>query len=202
MGNPFKIMLWCYLMLLFAAVVAVFAPAYDSSFTVWTIAVFVIILLMPIVLVFRFSRNRAKAYVLTLTYQWYGSFLLFTFPLLKVLKEEVLYQLLLVGLFIAIYFLARIDQRTEVPIVFPDKDRELDKVKTWIAYMYYVIPAIISFLGVSGDYVKTRILFEIYGDKVMMPYFSILIYIFSCWLLFLFSSLAYKSHVKEGYLDR
>ncbi|GIO27426.1 hypothetical protein J43TS3_20370 [Ornithinibacillus bavariensis] len=110
--------------------------------------------------------------------------------------------MLLVGLFISMYFLARFDQRTEVPIVFPDKDRDIKKIKTWIAYMYYVIPVLITFLGVGGDYVKTRILFETFGDKVMMPYFLTLIYILSCWLLFMFSSLAYKSHVVEGYLEK
>jgi hypothetical protein len=89
-----------------------------------------------------------------------------------------------------------------VPIVFPDKDRDIANVKTWFAYTYYVIPAIITFLGVGGDHIRIRILFDTYGDKVMMPYFSILIYIFGCWLLFLFSSMAYKSHVIEGYLDK
>ncbi len=189
-------------MVLFTAVVAVFAPTYDSLYTMWTIAIFVILLIMPIVMVIRFSSNKKKAYGLTMIYQWYASFLLFTFPLLKVFKEEVFYQLLLVCLFLSMYFLARLDQRTEVPIVFPDKDRDIAKVKTWIAYMYYVIPVLITFLGVGGDHIRIRILFEIYGDEVMMPYFSILIYLLSCWLLFFFSSMAYKSHVLERYLEK
>src|SRR5690625_1703985 len=195
-------MIWGYLIPILGAVVAASAPEYDPSYTVWIIAVFVILLLMPIVLVLRFPANKAKAYKLTIIYQWYAFLLLFTFPLLKVFKEEIFYQLLLVGLFISIYFLARLDQQTEVPIVFPDRARKNDKAKTWIAYMYYVIPILISILGVGGDYVKTRILFQVFGDEVMMPYFTTLLYIFSCWLLFFFSSMAYKSHVKEGYLDK
>ena len=203
MGNPFKVMLWGYLMVLFTAVVAVFAPAYDSFYTITIVAtVFVLLLLLPIILFLQYWSNKKKATALTMTYQVYVSLFLLTYPLLKVLKEEMFYQLLLVGLFISIYFLGRFDQRTEVPIVFPDKDRDNANVKTWFAYMYYVIPAILTFLGVGGDHIRLRILFDIYGDKVMMPYLSILIYILACWFLFLISSMTYKSHVKEGYLDK
>jgi hypothetical protein len=193
--------MWGYFLPLLSALVAAFTPAYDPPFTEWIIAVFVILLIMPIVLVFRFPTNKAKAYRLTIMYQLYAFSLFLIFPLLKVLKEETFYQWLLLVLFISMYYLARLDQRTEVPFVFPDKARKNNKIKTWIAYMYYVIPAIISFLGVGGDHIKVRILFQIYGDEVMFPYFSTLIYIFSCWLFFFFSSMAYKSHVKEGYFD-
>jgi hypothetical protein len=202
MKNPVKGILWGYFFLVPTAMVAVFAPEYDSFYTMWVITIFVIVMIMPIVLFILFSSNKKKGYGLAMIYQWYASLLFMIFPLMKVLKEEIVYQLLLVGLFISIYFLARLDQRTEVPIVFPDKDRDIAKVKTWLTYMYYVIPAIIAFLGVGGDHIRIRILFDTYGDKVMMPYFSILIYIFGCWLLFLFSSMAYKSHVIDGYLDK
>lgn len=45
--------------------------------------------------------------------------------------------------------------------------------------MVLVIPAILTFLGVGGDHINERILFEKYGDKGMMPYFATLVYI-SC----------------------
>ena len=112
-----------------------FIPEYDHLFAMWIIAVFVILLLMPIVLIIRFPDNKEKAYRLTLTYQLYAFTFYFTFPLLKVLRGEVVYQLLLVGLFIGIFFLARFDQRTEVPIVFPDNNKDTK----WISYVYYGI---------------------------------------------------------------
>ena len=144
MGNPFKIMIWGYLIPLLGAVVAVSAPEYDPSYTVWIIAVFVILLLMPIVLVLRFPANKVKAYKLTIIYQWYALLLLFTFPLLKVFKEEIFYQLLLVGLFISIYFLARLDQQTEVQFVFPDRARKNDKAKTCFEIKIKAIHTLLS----------------------------------------------------------
>lgn len=202
MGKPFKIMMWGYFLPLLSAVAAAFTPAYEPSFTVWIIAIFIILLIMPIVMVFRFPKNKEKAYRLTIMYQLYAFTLYFTFPLMKVLKEETFYQWLLIIIFISMYYLARLDQRTKVPFVFPERTRKSNKVKTWLAYTYFVIPVVIGYLGVGGDHIRVRILFQIYGDEVMFPYFSSLIYIFACWLLFFFSSMAYKSHVKEGYLDK
>ncbi|WP_172370431.1 hypothetical protein [Sporosarcina jiandibaonis] len=202
MGSPFekplKTMIMGYLLPLLAAAMVAFIPAYDHLFTMWIIAVFVILLLMPIVLVIRFPDNKEKAYRLTIMYQLYAFTFYMTFPLLKVLREEIVYQLLLVGFFIAIFFLARFDQRTEVPIVYPGDDKEIK----WMAYVYYAIVILLTFLGFGGDYITTRRYFDRFGDAIMMPYVSTIMYLFSCWLIFLFSSLAYKSHVKEGYLEK
>lgn len=197
MGNPFKAMIMGYFLPLLAAAIVIFIPDYDITTVVWAIAVFAILLTMPILLSFRFPTNREKAYKLTLMYQLYAFTFFFAFPLLRVLKEHSVIQLLLIGVFVSMYFLARIDQRTEVPIVFPDSD----KVK-WIAYPYYVIPFLLAILGVGGNISAIRVLFDYFGATTMMPYFSTIIFLFSCWLLFLFSSLAYKSHVKEGYLEK
>lgn len=197
MGNPFKAMIFGYLLPLGSAAVVLFIPDYDSKSIPWIIVILATLLVLPILLSFRFPTNRKKAYKLTLTYQMYASTFFFTFPLLKVLKGHLVFQILLIGIFVIIYFLARIDQQTEVPIVFPDSD----KVK-WIAYPYYVIPFLLAILGVGGNISATRILFDYFGATTMMPYFTTIIYLFSCWLLFLFSSLAYKSHVKEGYLEK
>ncbi|MBO1910603.1 hypothetical protein J4G37_38170, partial [Microvirga sp. 3-52] len=120
------------------------------------------------------------------------------FPLIKVFSGEIVYQLLLVGFIFAVFFLARFDQRTEVPVVFPDNNR---KVK-WIAYVYYPIPFFLTVLGFGGNHIVMGNYFERFGDAIMMPYVSTIIYLFSCWLIFLFSSMAYKSHVKEGYLEK
>lgn len=120
------------------------------------------------------------------------------FPLLKVLKGHVVYQILLIAMFVGCYFLACFDQRTKVPIVYPDGSGRRKR----IAYIYYALPCLLIVLGVGGDYVKTRVLFEVFGDNIMMPYFAIIIYLLSCWLTFLLSSVAYKSYVKEGYLEK
>lgn len=198
MGNPFKAMIMGYFLPLLAAAIAAFIPTYDQESIKWTVAVYVILLLMPIVLAFRFPANKEKAYRLTLMYQLYAFAFFFTFPLLKVLKGNVFFQLLLVGIFIGVYFLARYDQRTEVPIVYPDQDKE----KKWISFVYYAIPFLLAFLGFGGNIVLTRLFVNRFGSEIMMPYFSTILYLFSCWILFLLSSLAYKSHVKEGYLEK
>lgn len=153
---------------------------------------------MPIVYVLRFPRKKEKAYRLTLMYQLYTFTFIMTFPLLKVLKGSVVFQLLLISVFIGCYFLARFDQQTKVPVVYPDENKRRKK----IAYVYYAMPYLLIVLGFGGDYVKTRVFFEIFGDKIMMPYLAIIIYLLCCWLIFLLSSLAYKSHVKEGYLEK
>lgn len=187
-----------YFLPLLAAGIVAFVPDYDEQFIKWAAVIFVILLAMPIVLSFRFPSNKEKAYRLTLTYQLYAFTFLFTFPLLKVLKENIVFQLLLVIVFISIYFLARYDQRTEVPIVYPDGDKE----KKWVAYVYYAIPFLLIILGFGGNYIITRTAFQLFGNEFMMPYVSTILYLLSCWLLFLLSSVAYKSHVKEGYLEK
>ncbi|MBD7984757.1 hypothetical protein H9649_09200 [Sporosarcina sp. Sa2YVA2] len=197
MASPFKAMIIGYFLPLLAAIMVVFIPEYSSTSLLWIIVIFAILLTMPILLSIRFPNNREKAYILTLTFQMYAFVFFFAFPLLKVVKEHMGIQLLLIGIFVSMYFLARIDQRTEIPIVFPDSD----KVK-WIAFPFYVIPFLLAILGVGGNISATRVLFDYFGTTTMMPYFSTIIYLFGCWLMFLFSSLAYKSHVKEGYLEK
>ncbi|MCM3708964.1 hypothetical protein [Sporosarcina luteola] len=198
MGNPFKAMIMGYFLPLLAAGIVAIVPDYDVLFVKWAAAIFVILLVMPIVLSFRFPSNKQKAYRLTLMFQLYAFTFFFTFPLLKMVKENIIFQLLLLIVFISIYYLARYDQQTEVPIVYPDEDKE----KKWIAYVYYAIPILLIILGFGGNYIITRTAFQIFGDEFMFPYLSIILYLLSCWLLFLLSSVAYKSHVKEGYLEK
>ena len=198
MGSPFKAMILGYFLPLLAAGIVSFIPEYDERFIKWVVVIFIILVVMPIVLSFRFPSNKEKAYRLTLIYQLYAFTFLFTFPLLKVLNENITFQLLLVIVFISIYFLARYDQRTKVPIVYRDGDKE----KKWIAYVYYTIPLLLIILGFGGNYMMIRVAFQIFGNEVMIPYVSIILYLLSCWLLFLLSSVAYKSHVKDGYLEK
>ncbi len=181
---------------LFTAVVALLIPEYDQQYIKWIVAVFVLLMLLPIVLSFRFPDNKEKAYRLTLSYQLYAFTFFSTVPLLKVMKGTIVIQLLLVGLFIGFYFLARFDQRTEVPIVFPDSDK-----RKWLAIPFYAVPVLLTLFGFGGDHRVTRRFFETHGYDFAMTYISIILYLFACWLLFLFSSLAYKSLVKEGYLE-
>lgn len=197
MGNPFKIMIMGYLLPLFTAAAVLFIPDYDQQYIKWLLIVFIILLLLPIVLAFRFPANKGKAYQLTLTYQLYAFTFFMTFPLLKVLNGSIIIQLLLVGFFIGTYFLARFDQRTEVPIVFPDSDR-----MKWLAIPFYALPVLLTILGFGGNHIVTRRFFETFGFDFAMPYLATIIYLFACWLLFFFSSLFYKSHVKEGYLEK
>ena len=197
MGNLFKAMIMGYLMTLFTAVAGVLIPEYDQQYINWIVVVFVILLLMPIVLSFRFPDNKDKAYRLTVTFQFYAITFFLIFPMLKVLKGNVVIQLLLVGLFISIYFLARFDQRREVPIVFPDSER-----RSWLVIPFYGLPVLLTIFGFGGNYIVTRRNFETYGSEFMMTYISTILYLFGCWLLFLMSSIAYKAHVKEGFLER
>lgn len=193
MGNPFKIMIFGNLLPLFTAIAALLIPEYDQEYIKWIVVVFVVLLLLPIVLSFRFPDHKEKAYRLALMYQLYAFTFFMAFPLLKVMKESIAIQLLLVGFFIGIYFLARFDQRTEVPIVFPDVDR-----RKWLAIPYYALPVLLVIFGFGGNQRAARRFFEAHGYDLAMTYISIVLYLFACWLLFLFSSLAYKSLVKEG----
>lgn len=193
MGNPFKVMIMGYLLPLFTAVVAVLMPEYDQEYIKWIVAVFAVLLLMPIVLSFRYPDNKEKAYRLTIMYQLYAFTFFSTVPLLKVLKGSIVIQVLLVGLFIGIYFLARFDQRTEIPIVFPDSDR-----RKWLAIPFYTLPVLLTIFGPGGNHIVIRRFFEKHGFDFSMAYISIILYLFACWLLFFFSSMAYKSLVKEG----
>ena len=186
-----------FLPLLAAGIVAII-PDYDAQFVKWIVLIFVILLVMPIILSFRFPSNKQKAYRLTLTYQLYAFTFFFTFPLLKIVKGNFVFQLLLIIAFISIYFLARYNQQTEVPIVYPDEDKEI----TWMGYVYYAIPILLIILGFGGNYIITRTAFQLFGDAFMFPYTSTILYLLSCWLIFLLSSVAYISHVKEGYLEK
>ena len=197
MGDLYKAMIAGYLLPLFTAAAVVLIPEYDQQYIKWIVIVFVVLLLLPIVLSFRFPANKEKAYRLTVTYQFYAFTFFLTFPLLKVLTGSVVIQLLLVGLFISMYFLARFNQRTEVPIVFPDSDK-----RSWLVIPFYGIPVLLTIFGFGGNYIVTRRNFEIYGSEFMMSYISTILYIFGCWLLFFMSSIAYKSHVKEGELEK
>ncbi|MCM3636755.1 hypothetical protein M3152_03410 [Sporosarcina luteola] len=192
MGNPFKVMIMGYLLPLFTAVVALLIPEYDQQYIKWIVAVFVLLLLLPIVFSLRFTANKKIAYRLTIAYQLYAFTFFAAFPLLKVLKGSIVIQLLLVGLFIGIYFLAIFDQRTEVPIVFPDSDK-----RKWLAIPFYAIPVFLAVFGFGGDHRVARRFFETHGYDFAMTYTSIILYLFACWLLFLFTSLAYKSLVKK-----
>ncbi|MFC5604192.1 hypothetical protein [Sporosarcina koreensis] len=177
---------------LFTAVVALLIPEYDQQYFKWIAAVFVLLLVLPIVLSYRFPANKEKAYRLTIMYQLYAFTFFAAFPLLKVLKGSIVIQLLLVGFFIGIYFLARFDQRTEVPILFPDSDK-----RKWLAIPFYAVPVLLAIFSFGGNHRVTRRFFETHGYDFSMTYISIILYLFACWLLFLFSSLAYKSFVKE-----
>lgn len=199
MGNLFKAMMMGYLLPLFMAGMVVFIPDFDGQYMKWIVLIFIILFGMPIVLTIRFPKKKKKAYKLTMKYQLYAFIFFFTFPLLKVLKGNIIFQLLLIGLFIGIYFLARFDQRTEVPIVFPGVDKKIKK----IAYIYYAIPVLLTVLSLGGgDYVVINRAFLNYGAAFMVPYIAIILYLWSCWLFFFFCSFAYKSHVKEGYLEK
>lgn len=198
MRNIFKVMIWGYLLPLLAAGIVVFIPAYDGRYIKWIVLIFIILLGMPIILRMRFSKNKEKAYKITITYQLYVFVFFFTFPLLKVLKENIFFQLLLIGFFVGIYFLARFDQRSKTPIVFPGSGKKLKK----IAYVYYAMAILLTVLAFGGDYIVIKRAFIIYGAEIMMPYTAIILYLFSCWLMFFFSSLAYKSHVKDRYLEK
>jgi len=190
-------MIMGYLLPLFTGLGVLFIPEYDQQYVKWIAIFFATLLLMPFIFSFRFQGNKEKAYRLTLTYQLYTFTFFLTFPIIKVLDGKVFLQIILIGFFLSMHFLARLDQQTEVPIVFPDSDR-----RKWLAIPFYALPVLLTILGFGGDYVATQRAFNTYGASFMMPYLSSIIYLFSCWLLYFFSSLTYKSHVKEGYLDK
>lgn len=198
MEKHFYTMIISYLLPLLTGAVVAFVPYYHSLFTMFSIVILIILILMPILLSLRFSRKKQKAYILTLTYQLYAFTFFFTFPLLKIVDGHFLIQASLCAFFFSCFYSGRWDQRRKIPIVFPGTDKPI----TTAAIVYYSIIIILSFLGVGGDYISLKHLFVIFGDNIMMKYTCTILYLMSCWLIFFFSSLAYKSHVKEGYLDK
>lgn len=189
-----------FLLPIISALIVLFTPDYDPFFAVVTLVAYILLLMLPIFLHFKYKNRRKKdiVYLLTLKYILYLFLLYFTFPLLKIFSGNLPIQIVLIALFIAIPYLARYDQNTEVPIIYPGADKKHKKIH----YVYEAIPFILVIAGGGGNIIISRQLTEILGYSTAMMMFSIVLYLFSCWLLFFFSSLIYKSHVKEGNLHK
>lgn len=125
MGNPFKTMIFGYLMPILAAAIILFIPDYNQKFIKYVLVILVFLIVLPIVLLIRFPKNKRKAYLITVMYQLYAFVFFFTFPLIKLLNGYIIIQLLLVAFFLALYFLAKVDQKSKVPIVFPGDDKKM-----------------------------------------------------------------------------
>lgn len=198
MGNPFKTMIFGYLMPILAAAIILFIPDYNQKFIKYVLVILVFLIVLPIVLLIRFPKNKRKAYLITVMYQLYAFVFFFTFPLIKLLNGYIIIQLLLVAFFLALYFLAKVDQKSKVPIVFPGDDKKMQ----WKGYAYYILVILLMILGLGGDYFLINFAFYLFGYEFMMPFGTIILYLLACWLIFFFSSLQYIHHVKERYLEK
>lgn len=189
-----------YILPIMSALIVLFIPEYDQFFGMITIVIFILLLMLPLFLYLKYKKRRNKDIVFRLTakYTMYSFLLYFTFPILKIFSNNLLIQIVLIVFFLGVLFMAQYDQNTNVPIIYPGAEKDHKK----IAYIYYAIPFILIIAGGGGNIIISRHLTDILGFNTAMMLFSIVLYLFSCWILFLFSSLAYKSHVKEGFLDK
>lgn len=189
-----------YLLPVTSGLIVLVIPDFDPFFTWLTIGIYLLLIMLPgfLYLKYRSRKNKEIVYRLTAKYMMYAFLLFWIFPILKLFSNNLVVQLLLIAIFISMLYLARYDQNTEVPIIFPGDDKKHKK----IAYLYYALP-LLFFIPVagSGNVVVARRMVEQLGQSKAMMLFSIVIYLFSCWILFFFCSLTYKSHVKEGFLD-
>ena len=170
-----------FLLPIISALIVLFTPDYDPFFAVITLVIYILLLMLPIFLHFKYKNRRKKdiVYLLTLKYILYLFLLYFTFPLLKIFSGNLPIQIVLIALFIAIPYLARYDQNTEVPIIYPGADKKHKKIH----YVYEAIPFILVIAGGGGNIIIGRQLRDIRLQHSMMM-FSIVLYLFSCWLLF------------------
>ncbi len=189
-----------YFLPIISALIVLPSPDYDPLFAVITLVIYLLSFFIPAILYWKYRHRRKKDIVclLTLKYILYLFFLYFTFPLLKILAGNLLIQLALIAFYIAIPYLARYDQNTKVPIVFPGTDKKHKK----ITFVYYAIPLILIWVGSGGNHIILRQLSDTIGYSTFSMILSIDLYLFACWLHFFISSFIYKSHVKEGVLNR
>ncbi|MCG7336476.1 hypothetical protein MHZ95_14495 [Sporosarcina sp. ACRSM] len=189
-----------YLLPVISGLIVLFIPDYDAFFTWLTIGIYLLLIMLPgfLYLKYKSRKNKEIVYRLTAKYMMYAFLLFWTFPILKLFSNNLGIQLLLLAIFISMLYLAKYDQNTEVPIIYPGDGKEHKK----IAYVYYALPVLFVIAGGGGNVVAARHIAERLGHSKTMLLFSIVIYLFSCWILFFFSSIIYKSHVKEGFLDK
>lgn len=185
---------------LLSGLMVLFMPDFDAVFAWLTIGIYLLLIMLPGILYLKYKnrKNKEIIYRLTAKYMMYAFLLFWIFPILKLFSNNLVVQFLLLAIFISMLYLARYDQNTKVPIIFPGDDKKHKK----IAYVYYALPLLFLIpVAGSGNVVAARRMAEQLGHSKTMMLFSIVIYLFSCWLLFFFSSITYKSHVKEGFLD-
>ena len=171
-----------FLLSIISALIVLFTPDYDPFFAVVTLVAYILLLMLPIFLHFKYKNRRKKdiVYLLTLKYILYLFLLYFTFPLLKIFSGNLPIQIVLIALFIAIPYLARYDQNTEVPIIYPGADKKHKKIH----YVYEAIPFILVIAGRWKYYHQPSINGDIRLQHCYDDVFNRNVYLFSCWLLF------------------
>ncbi len=189
-----------YLLPAISGLIVLFIPDFDIFFAWLTIGIYLLLFMLPGFLYLKYKNRKSIEIVFRLTakYTMYAFLLFWIFPILKLFSDNLIVQLLLIAIFISMLYLARYDQNTEVPIIYPGDGKEHKKM----AYVYYALPVLFGIAGGGGNIIAVRHMAERLGHSKTMLLFSIVLYLFSCWILFLFSSIIYKSHVKEGYLDK
>lgn len=190
-------MLIAFAMPVFSALFAIYMPDVEPSFNYIVagiyIANFVIFIMM--LAIFK-KKKRQNAVKLTLLFNMLTFCLFFTFPFVKAFMGNHLMQILLILVFLCLLALGVYDQKQEVPLVFPDSDKEHRK----FAFVFYAIPVVTVVLGGGGNIIIVRWLSDFFGYGFVTYWGGGVLYIMGCWFAFFFQSLFYQGLVKKGVL--
>lgn len=202
MKMTYKVMFTAYFLPIIPALIVLPTPEYDPIFAVVSLVIYLLSFFIPVLLFWKYrhrkKRNRKNIIVmLTCKYMLYMFCMYFTFPLLKIIYGNLLILFVLVAFFIAIPYLARYDQNTEAPII--DPGTSIEPQKKSIAYLI-ALPVILLPAG-GSNYLIARQYSDLLGYDTYSIMTSTSLYLFTCWFLFMLSSMLYKRHVKEEALN-
>ena len=194
MIGAYKASIVSFILPIVTCLIALYIPDINPVFTY--ISAFMLILNIVVFLVmlsiFK-KRRRQNAARLLIIFNTLTAFLFFTFPLLKVLIGYNWLQAILVVFFFICILLSIYDQKSETPIVFPDKGK-----RRRFDYLFYVIPVVVCLLGGGGSIIASRIMTDIFGDALTSIWGSSILYILGCWLAFVTNSIFYQGFAKNG----
>ena len=194
MIGVYKASIVSFLLPIVTCLIALYIPDVNSVFTYISTFIFILNIVVFLIMLGVFKkRRRQNAARLLIIFNTLTAFLFFTFPLLKVLIGYNWLQVILVVVFFSCILLSIYDQKSEKPIVFPDKGK-----RRKYDYLFYVIPVVICLLGGGGSIVASRIMTDIFGDAFMSIWGSSILYILGCWLAFVINSIFYQGFAKNG----
>lgn len=180
---------------LVTSLIAIFMPVIQTTmnYIILTILIVNIVIYITMLTIYKKKKkqNAARLFILL---NMLAFCLFFTFPLVKVFIDRTWLQVLLIIFFLICIVLGIYDQKKEIPLVFPEGDKERSK----LTYIFYAIPVVIVFIGGGGNFIVVRELTNFFGDGYVTYLGGASLYALGCWFAFFFQSLFYQGFVKKG----